>query len=562
MAVTSTHVLEVLKNWVNTQPSNKVWNYINDNLEITETYTYLELERASSFLASQLLDKYKLKAGDRALLVFFPSLSFSVSLLACFKAGVIAVPVFPPDPRKLQKDLDHFVSIQKSSEAKFVLTHSSYDYARKLTELSNLFSLKRKETWPSLQWIVVDDILSQGKSGKSSSQSPSLPQSFSDSSVAFLQYTSGSTSEPKGVVITHGNLAHNLTLIIKELKADRSTINVSWLPQYHDMGLIGSYLGALYCGGIGYYISPISFLKNPNIWLQAISKFNGTHTQAPNFAYALAVRKFKEYSRDSTVVAHNTTNPLSLNLAKVKHMINAAEPVDVDAIHQFYEVFRPFGLADGVVVPTYGLAEHTVFVCSDGRTVLTLDKAALESGTVSIATEELLCDRSKGKDEPSADAAREWKHRYQRIVGCGFYHKADHLTLKIVNPETCVALDDGLVGEIWVSSPSKAAGYWNQPELSADAFQVMLKAPSSDGLAYLRTGDLGFLHNGELFICGRQKDMIIVRGANHYPQDIERTAEMCVGAIRAGCSAAFAIPHAKGHTETIVYVAEVRLLTI
>ena len=244
------------------------------------------------------------------MLVFFPGLAFTASLLACFKARIIAVPVFPPDPRKLQKDLDHFVSIQTSSGAKFVLTHSMYNYAKKVSDLQRIFNAK-KNTWPTLQWIIVDSILSNNKTKKLTSSALSAAadlKSFDMSEIAFLQYTSGSTSEPKGVMISHSNLAHNLSIITKQLAVDTSTINVSWLPQYHDMGLIGSYLGTLCCGGTGYFLSPISFLKDPNIWLKTISRYRGSHTQAPNFAYSLAVRKFLEYN------AEHSSQPLEFDI--------------------------------------------------------------------------------------------------------------------------------------------------------------------------------------------------------------------------------------------------------
>jgi acyl-CoA synthetase (AMP-forming)/AMP-acid ligase II len=360
-----------------------------------------ELEVVTDGLATHLMKNCNLNAGDRLVLVFFPGLLFSISLVACFKAGLIAVPVFPPDPRRLKKDLDHFVSIQSNCQAKVVLTHSPYNYAKKLSGIKSIFS-SGSATWPDMTWISVDDIVSREKikAGKMKiGSSTGFTRNLGD--IAFLQYTSGSTSEPKGVMIAHSNLAHNLKIITAELKVNPSTINVSWLPQYHDMGLIGtvlavskdvavslfvivgSYLGCAYCGGSGIYISPISFLKDPNMWLETISKYKGTHTQAPNFAYALAVRKFKE------VESSNRKKPL--DLSSLQHMINAAEPVDAEAICDFYATFKPYGLPANVVVPTFGLAEHTVFVCSAGATLLSLDKAALESeGNVVVLGESSL----------------------------------------------------------------------------------------------------------------------------------------------------------------------------
>jgi acyl-CoA synthetase (AMP-forming)/AMP-acid ligase II len=197
-----------------------------------------ELDRASSSLASYFLNSCKLKAGDRALLVFFPGLHFTASLIACFKAGIIAIPVFPPDPRRLQKDLHHFISVQNSSGASVAITHGLYNFAKKVSDIQGIFRTKGLK-WPDLRWIVVDDVLSRGKEKASSSTGPPLPPPPREGDIAFLQYTSGSTSDPKGVMISHKNLGHNLTLIIRELKAGTSTVNVSWLPQYHDMGLIG-----------------------------------------------------------------------------------------------------------------------------------------------------------------------------------------------------------------------------------------------------------------------------------------------------------------------------------
>jgi acyl-CoA synthetase (AMP-forming)/AMP-acid ligase II len=200
-----------------------------------------ELERASSYLAETLVKSHKLAAGDRVLLVFFPGLDFTVSLLACFKAGLVGVPVFPPDPRKMKKDLHHFMSIQRNCGAKTALTNSLFSYAKKVEGLKSMFSSEGAK-WPELNWVTVDDILKKGKGAPAGKASGATLPAITLDTIAFLQYTSGSTSDPKGVMISHRNLAHNLTLIIQELKADQSTVNVSWLPQYHDMGLIGKRL--------------------------------------------------------------------------------------------------------------------------------------------------------------------------------------------------------------------------------------------------------------------------------------------------------------------------------
>lgn len=206
-------------------------------------FNHQELECATNHLATCITENFKLRKGDRALLVFFPGLDFTAALLACFKAGVIAVPVFPPDPRRLKKDLNHFVSIQSSSGAKVVLTNSQYNFVKKMEGIKGIFSSDPNTKWPELQWVVVDDLLKKGRSTAMTNPSKEILLELED--VAFLQYTSGSTSDPKGVMISHRNLAHNLMLITKELKTHPDTICVSWLPQYHDMGLIGELLAII-----------------------------------------------------------------------------------------------------------------------------------------------------------------------------------------------------------------------------------------------------------------------------------------------------------------------------
>jgi len=544
-----TSLLSRLASGAASTPDRKAWTFLDDKGNVTESFTYAELDRSTSTLATHLLTKERLQKGDRVLLVFFPGLHFTAALLACFKAGIIAVPVFPPDPRRLKKDLNHFVSIQSSSGARVALTHGAYNFAKNMAGAKNLFTMGG-EKWPEMRWIQVDDVLNKAKTASAPAAAVGGAGGAGvgavvGTDIAFLQYTSGSTSEPKGVMITHDCLAHNLTLIVRELKADINTINVSWLPQYHDMGLIGSYLGVLYCGGVGYYLSPISFLKDPTVWMKSISKYKGTHTQAPNFAYALSARKFREAG-----------SPGPLDLSSVKHMINAAEPVDVAAIGDFYSIYGAFGLPLGVVIPTYGLAEHSVFVCSGGQSVLSLRKAALEANRVEVLEASILSATPAVVKATAAAAVTT--DGIQKIVGCGFPGRGEAVDLIIVDPETLQVCAADNVGEIWVSSPSKAVGYWERPEQTAEEFHAQSVPASSSSDGYLRTGDLGFLREGELFICGRIKDLIIVRGSNHYPQDIERTAEKAQTALRAGCSAAFAIKQASGHTEAVVFVAEIK----
>jgi acyl-CoA synthetase (AMP-forming)/AMP-acid ligase II len=487
-------------------------------------------------------------------LVYPPSLNFTIAFLACLKAGVIAVPVFPPNPVR-RDSLQMFAVIVQACDATVALTDTTYQHQKKLVSIRDALQkwtlIQRRQrtntpTWPeSLTWITTDNKTTTKLKSKTL---PPLANNDETcrAQVAFLQFTSGSTSDPKGVMITHGNLAHNLHCITNELQATDDTIVVSWLPQYHDMGLIGSVLGCLYCGGTGYYMSPLSFLQRPMMWIEAISQWKATHLQAPNFAYKLTARKYLE-NRNT-----NKTDPI-LDLSSVRHAINAAEPVDMESISTFYQTFGPFGLKK-VIYPTYGLAEHTVFVCSGGKQVLRLNKEKLESHGLVVIVDD------------------ETNENVSTMVGCG-YPSNQGIDVQIVKNEisdtetgsNATAVDEDIVGEIWIRSPSKAAGYYGKPEETSEDFHACLLGPDTDCdhaskevEGYLRTGDLGFLHNGELFICGRLKDLIIVGGRNYYPQDIESTAESSSDLVRLGCSAAFTIDPTQQGGEEVALVMELK----
>mmetsp|Transcript_27901 Transcript_27901/g.41180 ORF Transcript_27901/g.41180 Transcript_27901/m.41180 type:complete len:725 (+) Transcript_27901:22-2196(+) len=478
--------------------------------KVERSLTYEELMHEVNFIATFLLDN--LSPRDCAVLVYPPSLDYMIAFLACLKAGIIAVPVFPPARRDT---IAMFSNIVNNCRAKFALTSTTYNHQKKML---NIQAATRKSNWPKdLKWITTNNV------NRPSKPSRSLYNAKKDD-LAFLQFTSGSTSEPKGVMITHGNLAHNLTIITNELKAADDTVVVSWLPQYHDMGLIGSYLGVLYCGGSGYYLSPLSFLQRPTIWIEAISKYKATHLQAPNFAFSLTARKF------------NGSKQSEIDLSNVRHVINAAEPVTEEAINAFSEKFSNYGFKTDTMFPTYGLAEHTVFVCSGGKQRLSVDKEQLETHGKVVLIEN---DQQDG---------------VSRLIGCG-YPNNQNVTVRIVNNETLGELPEMQVGEVWVDSDSKAAGYYLKPEASKKDFKAKINAQDND--EYLRTGDLGFMYQKELFICGRLKDLIIVGGRNYYPQDLESTAGTVDSNLRPGCSAAFTID-SSGKTEQVAMVLELR----
>ncbi|VEU33336.1 unnamed protein product [Pseudo-nitzschia multistriata] len=531
----ATLLLDRLEENEGRDPSKKAFSFLasgSNGGRIAASCSYRELQEQTTSLAKYLLTCTGLQRGDRALLVYPPSIDFSIAFLACLKAGVVAVPVFPPNPAR-RDTLHMFSKITESSGASYALTNLEYNHLKKLAGARDaIHRLKRPlgGKWPeSLEWITTDT--KKTKTATTTTKGGGLPPPPKASDLAFLQYTSGSTSDPKGVMITHGNLAHNLTIITRELKAGTDTVVVSWLPQYHDMGLIGSYLGVLYCGGSGCYMSPLSFLQRPMLWIEAISRHGGTHLQAPNFAFKLTARKFR---------ASDYVNK-PLDLGSVRHVINAAEPVDRESMDVFYEAFRPFGLPGNVIFPTYGLAEHTVFVCSGGKQRLSVRKQALEAeGVVEVV--------KQGETPATEDVSH--------LVGCG-YPSRQKVDVRIVDREACLELPEGRVGEIWVSSPSKAAGYFRNEAATAEDFRAAL-AGGEGAAAYLRTGDLGFLYKKELFICGRLKDLIIVAGRNYYPQDIEATAEAASDLLRPGCSAAFSIDVSSGGREEVALVAELR----
>eukprot|EP00551_Chaetoceros_affinis_P009322 CAMPEP_0203663112 /NCGR_PEP_ID=MMETSP0090-20130426/827_1 /ASSEMBLY_ACC=CAM_ASM_001088 /TAXON_ID=426623 /ORGANISM="Chaetoceros affinis, Strain CCMP159" /LENGTH=772 /DNA_ID=CAMNT_0050525981 /DNA_START=142 /DNA_END=2460 /DNA_ORIENTATION=- len=507
---------------------------------VESKFTYKEIWDETDNLAENLLES-GMKQGDMAVLVYPPSLDFVIAFVACLKAGIVAVPVFPPHPTR-KDTLLMFSTITASCDAKYALTNTSYNNAKNASALKDTFlSLGRSTSpWPeNLTWIVTDKLSSSPVTKKKSSPPLSTinPQ---PTDLAFLQYTSGSTSEPKGVMISHNNLADNLTKITNELKANDQTIVASWLPQYHDMGLIGSYLGILYCGGSGFYMSPLTFLQRPVMWIEAISRFHATHIQAPNFAFKLTSRKFNasKYSK------------ASLDLSSLKHIINAAEPVTEESINAFNKAFVPFGLKKEVMFPTYGLAEHTVFVCSGGKQKLSVSKRALEVDGVVIEV-----DKNGSENTPSIDDSA-----VSRMIGCG-YPSEQNVDVKIVSTETLEMLGEDKVGEIWILSDSKAQGYYKKPEISKSEFYAEIgggTGGSDPSKGYLRTGDLGFMHNNELFVCGRLKDLIIIGGRNYYPQDIEATVESANPMIRPGCSAAFTIDPISGGDERVAVVLELR----
>jgi acyl-CoA synthetase (AMP-forming)/AMP-acid ligase II len=494
--------VELLKSKAETQPERQLYTFLKSGETEAEKLTYQELHLRAQTIAADLQSLNTF--GERALLLYQPGLDFVAAFFGCLYAGVVAVPAYPP--RKNQ-NLSRLQAIAQDAQAKIILTSTSL-----------LESLQASSTQENLgfglHWLATDGLSTDLAS---TWQQPKI----SDHTLAFLQYTSGSTGNPKGVMVSHGNLLANSSVIHKMFGHSAHTKGVIWLPPYHDMGLIGGILQPLYAGFPVILMASVDFLQKPMRWLQAISHYKATTSGGPNFAYDLCLRKV------------TPEHLAQLDLSSWEVAFTGAEPVRAETIDKFAATFADCGFRKEAFYPCYGMAETTLIVSGGEKTAnpvtCDVDKVALEQNRV-----------SKGKRGDS-----------QTIVGCGKSPSSQQVV--IVNPDTLMPCSPEQIGEIWVAGPSVAQGYWNQLEETEKNFRATL-ANTNEG-SFLRTGDLGFLQDGELFITGRIKDVIIIRGQNHYPHDIELTVENSHPALRIGCGAAFAIDF-KG-SERLVIVQEV-----
>ncbi len=451
--------------------------------------SYTELDRGAQRVAA-CLSRFT-RPGDRALLLFPPGADFIVSFLGCLYAGVVAVPAYPPGSRR---GLARLASILGDCAPRCVLTTSSHQARlRGLTEpLGEL---------QSLPWLASDEMEQQDL------EAGWEPPALDADSLAFLQYTSGSTGDPKGVCVSHGNLLANEELIRSAFDLDEQAVIVGWLPLYHDMGLIGNVLQPLYLGARCVLFSPLDFLKRPVRWLETISRHRGTTSGGPSFAYELCVSKV------------SPEQVAGLDLSTWTVAFNGAEPVRGETMERFASAFASCGFSPDAFYPCYGLAEATLFV--------TGGKA--RSGWRSRRFEAQGLEQHRAVATGSRELGRD-------LVSCGFARRGQEV--RIVDPQSRQGLPAGAIGEIWVAGPSLARGYWRRPEVNRETFEARLAGADLD---FLRTGDLGTLVDGELFVTGRLKDLIILRGRNFYPQDLERVAEQAHPDLRAGCTAAFSL---------------------
>lgn len=497
--------VDVVRRGAEIQSDFAAYVFLMDGEDQEAVLTYAELDSRARAIAVRIREACV--PGDRALLVFEPGLEYIVAYFGCLYAGVVAVPAYPPEPARLEKTLPRLQVIADDSSPAVVLVSSM------VMPLKDLFVGMNPST-SAKTWINTEEIRDGGEGWAG----PNLGRD----SLAFLQYTSGSTKQPRGVMVTHGNLLDNVATSCITGKYGPDDSFVSWLPQYHDMGLIGGILQPLYGGFLGVLMSPMSFLQRPSRWLRAITKYRGRTSAFPNFALELCTGRVTDEQM------------ATLDLRTWKMAVNGSEPVRPASVHRFNEKFAARGFDPNSHCPGYGLAEATLIVTfnamHDAPRFIALDANAFERHKVAVAAE--------GDSQAKS------------YMSCG--RTLGDMRVRIVHAKTRVECAPDEVGEIWAAGPSLAKGYWQQSDETERTFNARI-APTGEG-PFLRTGDLGFLHEGELFVTGRIKDMIIVDGANHYPQDIEATLEASHHALRPGCSAAFSVE--RDGQERLVVVAE------
>jgi amino acid adenylation domain-containing protein len=497
-------IAEVLQWRAAHQPAKVGYTFLNDGEVENYSLTYQDLDFQAKLIAGLLL-KYA-QPGDRALLIYPPGLDFIISFFGCLYAGIIAVPVDMPRRNQRTQRLQKIVS---DAQSNIILT---------MQEILP----KLEESFPDssgMQLLGTDSL-------EENYLEPFELPNISRDDLAFLQYTSGSTGSPKGVMVSHGNLLHNEEMIKQAFKHSDSTIFVGWLPLFHDMGLIGNVLQPLYLGIPSYLMSPVAFLQKPIRWLKVIEKYKATTSGGPDFAYDFCVRKITPEQR------------VGLDLSSWNLAFNGAEPIRAETLDKFSQTFGEYGFNAATWYPCYGMAETTLFITGKGLNALPIVKQ-IDS-----------VDLSKNKIVIS-DKQTDYQY-LTKIVSSGRAWLDTEIA--IVNPELLTRCAPDQVGEIWVSSESVAQGYWNREEETEKNFQAHLKDDGSR--SFLRTGDLGYLQDGELFVTGRIKDLIIIRGRNHYPQDIERTVEQSHESLQKNCAAAFSI--SVTGEETLVILVEVQ----
>lgn len=485
-------LVEVLRNRAALQPEATAFTFLTDTGEERHC-TYGQLDRRARAIAAGLLRK--VSAGDRILLLFPPGLEFIEAFFGVAYARLVAVPCPLPELGRIGRTVPRIRTLVQDAGMAAIMTTASV-----LPALDEAFASVKGLEVPRLAVEGFEDGLAEAwRMPKASSRDPVL-----------LQYTSGSTSSPKGVIVSHGNLLHNLERLKEAMQYQPGSVAVSWVPHFHDEGLINGILEPVYTGYRCIRMSPLSVVKEPRRWLEAISQYRATHAGGPNFVYGLCTRKVSPEQRQG------------LDLTCWKLAYNSAEPVRANTLREFVEAFGACGFRASSFFPAFGLAESTLVVTA----------ARYGEGWISKKVDPLALE-TQGRSLP----ASEGSSRERVLVSSG--RPVADTRVVIVDPERRTSLAPGEVGEVWVSSPSVAQGYWNKPKQTEETFQARL-ADSGEG-PFLRTGDMGFIQDGELFITSRRKDQIIIRGRNVSPSDLELTVERSHPALRPGCGAAFSV---------------------
>ena len=498
-------MIELLRERADAQPDDRAYTFLENGEEEGGALTWLQLEVRSRAIGAAIAARCEY--GSRVLVMCPPSLDFVPAFFGVLYAGCVAVPAYPPSVSRADRAVSRLKGMLDDAGIRVVLAPAALRArAAKLEAILPALA--------GLEWIELESIADDAAAGW---RDPGCR----DESIALLQYTSGSTASPRGVIVTHGNLLDNLARSSTIAAHDADSLSVSWLPVNHDMGLIDGVLQPVFSGYPAYLMSPAAFLQRPARWLQAISRYRATHSGGPNFAFDLCARRVTDDDRRS------------LDLSSWRIAFNGSEPVRRATLEGFQRAFGECGFRWDAFRPAYGLAESTLLVSStrggEAPVFLSVDPSALARGEV------------RESDAPDA----------RDLVASGTTFLGARVV--IVDPASLTICAEDAVGEIWVAGKSVAAGYWRRREESEATFGAFT-FDTGDG-PFLRTGDLGFMRDGRLFVTGRIKDVMIVRGMKHYPHDIESTAEQAHEAIRQGCCAAFSIE--AGGEERIALVAEV-----
>ncbi|PEL52431.1 non-ribosomal peptide synthetase [Bacillus wiedmannii] len=480
--------VDLLENRAKLHPDRIAYRYLNANGDEEDIITYAQLHQRACAIASVLQER--LSRGERVILLYPQGIEFLAGFFGCLYAGMIAVTVYPPKPNRTLLRLN---SIIEDCDASLALTNSKIH-----TQISNS---KYGQALNLPNWYVTDEI----ENYASYYQKPNI----SEEDIAFLQYTSGSTSQPKGVAVSHKNLLVNEEMIKVAYNHSENTDYVCWLPLFHDMGLIGNVLQTIYTGSTCVLMSPSTFIHKPIIWLKAISKYNAHTSGGPNFAYSWCIQNIKLEECEG------------LDLSHWRVAFNGAEPIQYETQKNFSEMFKAYGFDSKAFCSCYGLAEATLFVTGGFH-----NNTEREVHVVKEALRRNIIETKAIADSET-----------QTIVGCGVSGLGQ--VIKIVDPDTCECLLPNHVGEIWIRGAHIANGYWKKKEATQETFHARVKPMMQN--TYLRTGDLGFIRNGQLYVTGRLKDLIIIRGRNYYPQDIEITAEQSSVGLRHNSNAAFTV---------------------